>query len=160
MNKKELYTELTRSVNNNKCVVFDLDDTLCAPNWDIHWGQSDRFEPITSMVDLAHMLKKHGYDIVIATARPDNNLEPTLKWLEKHFPEWNALYMSNADIYSKAEDTKEQQLLAIEENWDIEFWCDDSPANCEVVQEHGIPCLRPTRNDAYWASRGYLNKVR
>lgn len=146
----KFYTELVRSVTKDKCVVFDLDDTLCAPDWALHWENSDQFEPIAPMVDLAKMLKRHGYDIVIATARPSTHVEPTLKWLAEHLPDFNALYMSNAEVYTKAEEAKEQQLLSIEEKWDIEFWLDDSPMNCEVVQAHGVPCLRPTRNDAYW----------
>jgi hydroxymethylpyrimidine pyrophosphatase-like HAD family hydrolase len=148
--ERRLYTELVRKVGNAECVVFDLDDTLCAPDWELHWEKCDQFDAIPAMVELARMVKNHGYDVVIATARPSTHLVPTLKWLEQHFPEWNALYMANAEVDAEAHDAKEQQLLAIEKFWDIQFWVDDSPANCEVIQEHGVVCLRPTRNDEYW----------
>ena len=152
----EKYTELVRKVTNAECVVFDLDDTLCAPDWGLHWDQADRFEAIPAMVELAQMVKAHGYDIVIATARPSTYLVPTLKWLGDHFPEWNALYMANAEVAAEAHVAKEGQLLAIENHWDIAFWVDDSPANCRVIQSHGVVCLRPTRNDEYWANEGLL----
>ena len=153
MRKEKLHTELIHTIQNPTCVVMDLDDTLCAPDWNIGWARADRFKPIEAMVELAHMLKGHGYDIVIATARPNISERQTIKWLEKHVPFYSALFMANASVKAKAETVKEQQLLAIERNWDIEFWCDDSPFNCDIIQAHGVTCLRPTRNDSYWFAR-------
>ena len=114
----------------------------------------DLFYPIIPMLELARMVKRHNYDVVIATARPSISYAKTIIWLEKHFPEFDALFMANARVKEVASRVKEAQLLKIEEQWDIAFWCDDSPFNAEVIRDHAVTCLRPTHNDAFWSSYG------
>ena len=148
------FTEEIRQVVNSQCVVFDLDATLCDHDSQTSYEDCDMFYPIVPMLELAKMVKSHGFDVVIATARPSSSCAKTIVWLEKHFPEFDALYMANARVKAIASSVKECQLLRIEEMWDILFWADDSPWNAEVIRDHAVHCIRPTHNDAFWATYG------
>jgi hypothetical protein len=148
------FTEEIRQVVNSQCVVFDLDATLCDHDSQTSYEDCDMFYPIVPMLELAKMVKSHGFDVVIATARPSSSYAKTIVWLEKHFPEFDALYMANARVKAIASSVKECQLLRIEEMWDILFWADDSPWNAEVIRDHAVHCIRPTHNDAFWATYG------
>ena len=148
------FTEEIRQVVNSQCVVFDLDATLCDHDSQTSYEDCDMFYPIVPMLELAKMVKSHGFDVVIATARPSSSYAKTIVWLEKHFPEFDALYMANARVKAIASSVKECQLLRIEEMWDILMFIDDSPHNVAVAQDLGITCLRPNSNDAFWAVYG------
>ena len=150
--KVKNYTRIIRQVNRPEAVVFDLDATLCDHDEQTNWEDCDQFHPIVPVVELAKMTKAHGYDLVIATARPCKSRDKTLIWLENHLPEWDALYMKYSYVRATASACKEQQLLSIEKRWDILFWVDDSPYNAAVIRDHGVTCFRPTCNDAYWAT--------
>jgi hypothetical protein len=152
--EKRPYTELVLRAEKTQCVVFDLDATLCDHDTQTSYEDCDLFYPIPAMLELAKMVKAHEYDVVIATARPSTSYDKTIVWLNKYLPEFDALYMANAKVRAIASLVKEQQLLKIEEKWDILFWADDSPFNAEVIRDHAVTCLRPTANDAFWASYG------
>ena len=89
------YTSTVREAKRPQCVVFDLDATLCNHGSQESFDQAAVFEPIAPVLELAKMVKSHGYDIVIATARSSDCQSRTIEWLERHLPEWNALYMKN-----------------------------------------------------------------
>jgi hypothetical protein len=148
------FTEEIRRVVNSQCVVFDLDATLCDHDSQTSYEDCDMFYPIVPMLELAKMVKSHGFDVVIATARPSTSYAKTIVWLEKHFPEFDALYMANARVKAIASSVKECQLLRIEDCWDILMFIDDSPHNIAVAEDLAIPCLRPNSNDAFWATYG------
>jgi len=148
------FTEEIRQVVNSQCVVFDLDATLCDHDSQTSYEDCDMFYPIVPMLELAKMVKGHGFDVVIATARPSISYNKTIVWLNKYLPEFDALYMANARVKAIASSVKESQLLRIEEMWDILFWADDSPWNAEVIRDHAVHCIRPTHNDAFWATYG------
>lgn len=154
MTKGNPYTETLCRVSRPECVVFDLDATLCDHGKQTDWSACDRFEAITPVVELAQTVKRHGYDVVIATARPAEHFAKTLDWLDNNGVEWNALYMKDESVEATGSQCKEGQLLRIEEYWDILFWVDDSPFNAAVIRDHGVTCLRPTHNDAFWAGYG------
>ncbi len=154
MTNMKLYTEILNQVQNAECVVFDLDATLCDHDSQTSYEDCDLFFPIVPVLELAKMVKAHGFDLVIATARPSTSCAKTLLWLEKYLPEFDALYMANSEVKAIGSAVKEQQLLKIEEQWDIAFWVDDSPFNAKVIHDHAVVCLRPTHNDAFWESYG------
>jgi hypothetical protein len=154
LKNEKTYTELVLRAEKTQCVVFDLDATLCDHDSQTSYEDCDLFYPIPAMLELAEMVKAHGYDVVIATARPSTSYDKTIVWLNKYLPEFDALYMANTRVKAIASSVKECQLLRIEEMWDILFWADDSPFNAEVIRDHAVTCLRPTANDAFWASYG------
>jgi len=151
---QKTYTEVVKSVSRTQCVVFDLDSTLCEHGTQTNFDRVDLFDPIVSVLEVAKMVKSHGYDIVIATARPSLCQEHTVQWLDSHLPEWDALYMKNHQVKCIGSECKGHQLAAIDENWDVAFWCDDSPFNAQVIRDCGVICLRPTHNDEFWDKYG------
>lgn len=151
---QKTYTELVRTVTQTQCVVFDLDATLCDHGTQEGFDRVDLFVPIVSVLEVAKLVKSHGYDVVIATARPSHCQELTVKWLDSHLSNWNALYMKNHQVDCIGSECKGDQLAAIDEQWDVAFWCDDSPFNAEVIRDNGVTCLRPTHNDNFWKSYG------
>jgi len=148
------YTSTVREAKRPQCVVFDLDATLCDHGSQEGFDRVDLFEPIAPVLELAKMVKAHGYDIVIATARSSDCQSSTIEWLERHLPEWNALYMKNESSDAIGSACKEDQLAAIDERWDVLYWVDDSPFNAKVIRDNGVTCLRPTWNDEFWAGYG------
>jgi hypothetical protein len=154
MKNTKTYTELVRTVTQTQCVVFDLDATLCDHGTQEGFDRVDLFVPIVSVLEVAKLVKSHGYDVVIATARPSHCEGQTIQWLDEFFPEWNALYMKNRWVRALGSECKGDQLAAIDERWDVLFWVDDSPFNAEVVRDNGVTCLRPTHNDNFWKSYG------
>ena len=75
-------------------------------------------------------------------------------WLQQHLPEFDALYMKNADDDATGSQCKGQQLMDICKFLNIQFWVDDSPYNAAVIRDHAVDCIRPSHNDAFWADYG------
>ena len=155
MEKNKTFSKLIYNISNPKCVVFDLDATLCHHGDQSGFEECDQFPAIDAVVDVAKHCKSMGFDLVIATARPDTFAEGTAYWLQQHLPEFDALYMKNADDDATGSTAKGHQLMDILRFWDdIQFWVDDSPFNAKVIEDHGVTCIRPSHNDAFWADYG------
>jgi hypothetical protein len=154
MKNEKTYTSTIRRAQRSECVVFDLDATLCNHGTQKGFDRVDLFDPIIPVLKLAKLVKAHGYDVVIATARPSHCESRTIEWLERHLPEWDGLFMKEASSAVIGSVCKGDQLAAIDEVWDVLFWVDDSPFNAEVIRDNGVTCLRPTCNDEFWAGYG------
>jgi hypothetical protein len=155
MQKNTTFSKVIYNISNPTCVVFDLDATLCHHGEQSGFDKCDEFEPIAAVVEVAKNCKSMGFDLVIATARPDIYAEGTGYWLQQHLPEFDALYMKNSDDDSTGSQCKGDQLMDILRFWDdIKFWVDDSPFNAQVIRDHGVDCIRPSHNDAFWADYG------
>ena len=151
MKNQKTYTRWIRNITRTLCVILDMDSTLSQPIGE-SWEDTANHQPIQPILDLAHALHKHGYDLVISTARPESNRADTERWLYKHLPQFSALYMRPEFV--KASVMKEGALLDIDENWDVAFAIDDSPFNAAMYNENGVLCMRPTTNEEYWATVG------
>ena len=149
--RKDTYTKNVLHVTRPQCVILDMDSTLSEPIGE-DWENMVNHQPIQPILNLAWTLHKHGYDLVISTARPEVNRPETEAWLEKHLPVYAALYMRNDFV--KATTMKEDALSDIDETWDVAFAIDDSPFNAEIYNDHGVLCLRPMTNEEYWEQNG------
>ena len=154
MQKNKTFSKVIYNISNPTCVVFDLDATLCHHGTQTGFDECDQFPAIDAVVDVAKHCKSNGFDLVIATARPDVYAEGTGYWLQQHLPEFDALYMKNTDDDSTGSQCKGEQLKDIERFWTIQFWVDDSPFNAQVIRDHAVHCIRPSHNDAFWADYG------
>ena len=151
MTNQKPFTRWIRNNNNPQCVILDMDSTLSQPVGE-SWDDTLNHQPIQPILDLAHTLHKHGYDLVISTARPESNRPDTESWLYKHLPQFSALYMRS--VFIKASTMKEEALRDIDEMYDVAFAIDDSPFNAKIYADNGVLCMRPMTNEAYWASMG------
>jgi hypothetical protein len=128
-----------------------MDSTLSSPEGEA-WEDMVNHQPIQPILNLAWTLHRHGYDLVISTARPEAYRGETEAWLEKYLPVYAALYMR--DDFVKATTMKEDALHDIDQLWDVAFAIDDSPFNAKIYADNGVLCLRPMTNEAYWAEQG------
>lgn len=91
-------------------VIVDLDGTLCdcdhrrnyviAKDWKSFYGALSEDPVKTNVANFVTVLS-HFCKIVIVSGRPDNYLEPTLKWLEKMNISYNEIYMRREGDYRK-----------------------------------------------------------
>jgi hypothetical protein len=149
--EKTTYTKTLLHVTRPQCVVLDMDSTLSEPVGE-KWEDMVNHQPIQPILDLAWTLHKHGYDLVVSTARPESCRAATQEWLQRHLPVYAALYMRSEFV--KATAMKEDALGDIDKTWDVAFAIDDSPYNAAIYRDHGVLCLRPMTNEEYWEAHG------
>ena len=145
------FTKNILKVTRPQCVILDMDSTLSEPDGTA-WEDMENHAPIQPILNLAWTLHRHGYDLVISTARPETYRGETEAWLQKYLPVYAGLYLRNGEV--KATTMKEDALTDIDELWDVAFAIDDSPFNAEVYNRNGVLCLRPMTNESYWAANG------
>lgn len=82
-----------------KVVLFDLDQTLCKEEC---WTPEDCLSatPNLKIIDKINKIYLRNF-VVIYTARRDENIPATLKWLRKHNISFHAIsnHKCSADIY-------------------------------------------------------------
>jgi hydroxymethylpyrimidine pyrophosphatase-like HAD family hydrolase len=138
---------------SNKCVVFDMDDTLCVYDEEKRLRSCEWFEPRPEFVELARTAKKYGYDVVIATARPHFCSFATWNWLRKHKINASAVYLRNgAQKEYKAPEVKTKMFEDILKTWEVEAFYDDSPQTVAAIKEMGVNAIFVPGNEAYWDS--------
>ena len=121
MQKDKTFSKLIYNISNPTCVVFDLDATLCHHGDQSGFETCEQFPAIDAVVDVAKHCKSQGFDLVIATARPDLYAEGTAFWLQENLPEYDAIYMKNADDDATGSQCKGDQLQDILRFWNIQF---------------------------------------
>ena len=153
MTNGKTFTKTLLQDANPQCVILDVDSTLSSPEGE-NWEDMINHKPIQPVLDLALMLHKHGYDLVVSTARPEAYRGETEAWLQQYLPQYAALYMRNETVEATAAEMKEAALADIDELWEVAFAIDDSPWNAKVYNDNGVLCLRPTTNEEYWNVHG------
>lgn len=138
-----------------KCLVFDMDETLCLYNEETRLRGCESFKPKPEFVRLAQVAKKYGYDVVIATARPHFCSFSTWNWLRKHKINASAIYLRNGDLveYDAAE-VKVKMFKDILSKWEVEAFYDDAPHTIQAVKQLGVNAVHVPGNEEYWASVG------
>ena len=135
----------------NKCIIVDLDGTLCNINHRLHHvknGKSDwkaffegiPYDTVNEPVrTLAWLHRWYGYDVVFLSGRPDDYREYTTKWLDQNFGGFYHLFMRPSGDY-RPDDVVKNELYntMVEPQWDVYFAVDDRPSICELWREKGI----------------------
>ena len=121
---------MSKGVNMNKIVIFDLDGTLALiddrrkistkDNGKMDW---DKFfdpdnisldKPNQPVIDMANMLSKQGYTIMILSGRSDVTHQATVNWLAKHDVTYDHLVMRPQNyLYLPDNDLKQMWLDSI-----------------------------------------------
>ena len=78
--KSAMYTLITRNIEPNDAVMFDIDDTLIFTNG----------RPNHQIIELLRIAKHIGYKIVIITARP--GLKHVIDWTVRELASYNITY--------------------------------------------------------------------
>ena len=154
--RTETFVRYSRPSTSAACLVFDADDTLAVYDKELRLGGCDRFAPRPELT-LAQTAVNHGYDIVVATARPCWTATRTLKWLRRHNLPVAALYLKNRENWTvEAAELKVGMLRDIQKTWRVEAFYDDSPANCLAARDFGVNTVYVPGNEAYWRSKGQV----
>ena len=121
---------MTKKDNMNKTVIFDLDGTLALidkrraistkdngkMDWDVFFNPDniDLDIPNQTVVDMADMLNKQGYTILILSGRSDVTYQATIDWLNKHDIWFDHLVMRPQNhLYLQDNDLKQMWLDSI-----------------------------------------------
>ena len=140
-----------RRATSRRCLVFDMDDTLCKYDEQKRLRHCEWFQPKPELVTLARAAKKHGYDIVIATARPHFCSFATWNWLRKHDVNASAVYLRNGKLREyKAAEVKVKMFEDILKKWEVEAFYDDSPYTIKAIKQIGINAVFVPGNEDYW----------
>jgi len=142
-------------------VLFDIDGTLAdiahrrhhvmgeTKDWGAFFKHMGDDTPNQPIVDLYKALQvSELYDLVIVSARPDNNRPVTEQWLVWNGIEFERLIMRPAGDYRPDTEIKKEILdLLLGEGRDIAFVVDDRDIVVDMWRENGITCLQCAPGD-------------
>jgi FMN phosphatase YigB (HAD superfamily) len=153
--RTDTYVKYTNAPTSRRCVVFDMDDTLCHYDKELRLGHCDVFEAREQEHAAALSALEQGIDVVIATARPCWTAYRTKKWLRRHNIPVAALYLKNRQNWSvAAHDLKREMLTDIQKTYEIVSFHDDSPWTVAAAREMGVNAVFVPGNEDYWLSKG------
>ena len=136
-----------------QCAAFDLDDTLASYCKDRGLRACAEFTPLP-LLTAALAYQRAGVTLVLASARPAWCFGRTLAWCRKHGIRPASIYLKGPEFAGTAHDLKHRMLRDIMQQHQIVSFYDDSPFNCIVAKDLGIPTCYVPGNESYWMPRG------
>jgi len=154
---------MTKKDNMNKTVIFDLDGTLALidkrrdlatkdngkMDWDVFFNPDniDLDIPNQTVVDMADMLNKQGYTILILSGRSDVTYQATIDWLNKHDIWFDNLIMRTKHYhYTKDSDLKQMWLDSIGKD-NVAMVFDDRNQVVDMWRKNGLTCFQVADGD-------------
>ena len=154
---------MTKKDNMNKIVIFDLDGTLALidkrrdlatkdngkMDWDVFFDPDniDLDIPNDTVVDIADMLNKQGYTIMILSGRSDVTYQATIDWLNKHDIWFDNLIMRTKHYhYTKDSDLKQMWLDSIGKD-NVAMVFDDRNQVVDMWRKNGLTCFQVADGD-------------
>ena len=141
-------------MNIKATVIFDLDGTLALvdkrreiakkPNgkidFDIFYDPQyiELDEPNSSVIELAKMYKRNGYEIVIVSGRSDRTKEATERWLEKYGILYDRMIMRKRKNFTPDNELKERWLEKYLDRDDIRVVVDDRQRVVDMWRRNGL----------------------
>lgn len=152
----DTFVKYTNAPTSGRCLVFDMDDTLCKYDHELSLWNCDQFEARDTEHTLALNAAAAGLDVVIATARPSWTATGTFKWLKRHNVPVAAVYVKRADVKMPAHELKTGMLHDIQKTWEIVSFHDDSPFTIDAAREMGVNAVHVPGNEEFWYSEAKL----
>ena len=150
-------TEVEKYVNNlrkytgkPKCVVIDMDSTMCFNVTKRPWFGDGAAEgmindvPNTGMCDMIRKLQE-DFVIVVATGRDTTQEAVTKEWLSKQGINADEFYFRTNKDFRKGVVVKKEQIEAILEKYDIVAIFDDCEPIVDMYREMGLTVLQPNK---------------
>ena len=154
---------MTKGVNMNKIVIFDLDGTLALIDkrrdlatkdngkfdWDVFFNPKniDLDLPNQPVIDMANLLSKQGYTIMILSGRSDVTHQATRDWLNKHGVWFDTLTMRTKHYhYTKDSDLKQMWLDGIGVD-NVAMVFDDRQQVVDMWRSNGLTCFQVADGD-------------
>ena len=136
-----------------KCVVFDLDGTLCDVTHRLKYIQSfpKQRELFHSscigdgvnhrVFELYELFRNSGYSMVLLTCRPKKYEHLTKEWLDSNGVKYDMLISSDKKELTDAKAKRFYKENVIEPEYEIAFAVDDRKSVIDMWREIGITCL-------------------
>ena len=98
--KRDVYVE---DETLPRTFIFDVDGTLAkmTGRGAFDWSRVTEDDPIQGVIQIAQILKRAGYTIVVMSGRSDEARRGTIEWLKAYDVPFDALYMRAAGDYRK-----------------------------------------------------------
>jgi hypothetical protein len=155
--RTDTYVRYTFPCERERCVIFDLDDTLARYCKTRRLTKCHEFEPMQEQLALAHEAQGSGIAVVIASARPEWAGQGTFKWLQTHGLKPSAVYLRNRQhLTYRPEELKEGMLRDILARYQVESFHDDAPDTIRMARALGVNAFWVKGNEEYWASKGQV----
>ena len=156
---------MTKKDNMKNTVIFDLDGTLALidkrrdlatkdngkMDWDVFFNPDniDLDIPNDTVVDMADMLNKQGYTIMILSGRSDVTYQATIDWLNKHGIWFDNLIMRTKHYhYTKDSDLKQMWLdTATFDKDDVFAVFDDRQQVVDMWRQNGLTTFQVADGD-------------
>jgi phosphoglycolate phosphatase-like HAD superfamily hydrolase len=149
---------MTKKDNMNKTIIFDLDGTLALidkrralatkdngkMDWDVFFDSNniDLDLPNQPVIDMANMLSKQGYTILILSGRSDVTYQATIDWLNKYGVWFDNLIMRTKHYhYTKDSDLKQMWLDSIGKD-NVAMVFDDRQQVVDMWRQNGLTCFQ------------------
>lgn len=141
---------LKKYTGKPKCVVIDMDSTMCFNMDKRPWFGDGAAEgmindvPNSGMCDLIRTLQQ-DYTVIVATGRDYTQEEVTKEWLVKQGIVPDEYYFRKTGDYRKGVEVKKEQIESILEDYDIVAVFDDCTPIVEMYREMGLTVLQPNK---------------
>jgi len=150
-------SEVERYVNNlkryegkPKCIVIDMDSTVCFNMSKRPWFGEGAAEgmindvPNTGVCDVIRQLQEE-YLIVVATGRDTSQEEVTKQWLAKQGINVDEYFFRTNGDYRKGVEVKKEEINAILEKYDIVAVFEDCEPIVQMYRDMGLTVLQPNK---------------
>lgn len=97
--------------------------------------------PHAGWVQLAKMLWRDGYYIILVTARQEVRREDTDTWMQAHGVEYDLLIMWPGPDTIGYYEYKREAAAELVQNFNVVLAVDDDPQHCRTYEELGVPAL-------------------
>lgn len=150
-------SEVERYVNNlkryegkPKCIVIDMDSTVCFNMSKRPWFGEGAAEgmindvPNTGVCDIIRQLQEE-YLIVVVTGRDTSQEEVTKQWLAKQGINVDEYFFRTNGDYRKGVEVKKEEITAILEKYDIVAIFEDCEPIVQMYRDMGLTVLQPNK---------------
>ena len=150
-------SEVERYVNNlkryegkPKCIVIDMDSTVCFNMSKRPWFGEGAAEgmvddvPNTGVCDIIRQLQEQ-YLIVVATGRDTSQEEVTKQWLARQGINVDEYFFRTNGDYRKGVEIKKEEITAILAKYDIVAIFEDCEPIVQMYRDMGLTVLQPNK---------------
>jgi len=136
-------------------VIFDVDGTLMnvehrvqfargeTKDWAAFFAATEFDTPYLDIFDLARSMKDDGYQIIIATGRPEFQRGITIRQLRSNGLDFDRLYMRPKDDRRSDVAVKSDMVDQIlTQNYPPKYVVEDRDSVVEMWRSYGIRCLQ------------------
>ena len=147
---EEYVDNLMRYTGKPKCVVIDMDSTMCFNVTKRPWFGEGAAEgmikdvPNTGVCDVVRQLQEQ-YLVVVATGRDTSQEEVTKQWLARQGINVDEYFFRTEGDYRKGVEVKKEQITSILNKYDIVAVFEDCEPIVQMYREMGLTVLQPNK---------------